>query len=57
MKVEEVIKIKQTTDEAIVNDHLLKGFKIIKILSTKTTSDMGDEIKPTYIMGLNKEEK
>ena len=52
MKLDEITKIKNLTDENEVNEYLAKGYVIIKILSTKNSSDFGDEIKPTFILGL-----
>ena len=57
MKLDEITKIKNLTNEDEVNEHLAKGYKVIKILSTKNSSDFGDEIRPTFILGLIVREK
>ena len=57
MKLEDVTQVKTSKDENEVNQYLAKGFKIIKILSTKKASDFGDEITPVFILGLIKELK
>lgn len=54
MKIEEVNKIKQSYDESEVNEYLAKGYKIIKIFSTKVRSDEYDEVKPCYVLGLGR---
>lgn len=56
MKIEEVIQIKQTNNETEVNKFLAQGYKLIKILSQKVSTEFGDEIKPVYILGLTKEQ-
>lgn len=58
MKLDEITKIKQTTDEAEVNEYLSRGYKIVKIFSTKIKSSEDDreaEVKPSYVLGLSKE--
>lgn len=55
MKLEEVTKIKETTDQNEVNEFLAKGYKILKIISSKTSTPLGEEIRPIYILGLKKE--
>lgn len=57
MKLDEITKIKNLTNEDEVNEYLAKGYVIIKILSTKNSSDFGDEIKPTFILGLLRKEE
>ena len=52
MKLEEITNIKTLNEEKEVNEYLAKGYRIIKILSTKHSSDFGDEIKPIFILGL-----
>ena len=54
MKLDEVTQLKQTYDEVEVNELLAKGFKIIKIFSTKVKNEDFDEVKPCYILGLKK---
>lgn len=55
MKLDDVTKVKQTNNENEVNDLLAKGYRILKILSNRISTPMGDEIKPIYILGLVKE--
>lgn len=55
MKTDEITKIKQTSNQEEVNEYLAKGYKIIKIFSTKTTVDSVEVVEPTYILGLKKE--
>lgn len=55
MKFEEITQIKTTKEEKEVNEYLGRGYKIIKILSTKATTEFGDEIQPIFILGLVKE--
>jgi len=57
MKLDEITNIKNLTEENEVNEFLAKGYKIVKILSTKNSSEMGDEIRPTFILGLVKKEE
>jgi len=52
MKLDEVTKIKQTSDENVVNDFLSRGYRIIKIFSTKTTVDGQEFVNPVHILGL-----
>lgn len=51
MKLEELTQIKQTHDTEAVNQLLSQGFKIIKVLSTRTHAGEKEEIKPIYILG------
>ena len=55
MKIEEISKVFQSTNPEDINDYLSKGYSIIKIFSTKVTSDNCEQICPTYILGLKKE--
>ncbi len=52
MKTDEITRIKTSKVEDEVNEYLAKGYRIIKILSTKTSTDFGDEIQPVFILGL-----
>jgi len=56
MKLEGITKIKQTSTESEVNEYLAKGYRIFKVFSTKITTDQGEFVQPTYILGLGKEE-
>jgi len=53
MKLNEIIRIKQTADETQVNDFLDKGYRIIKIFSSKIIIDGQDLIQPIYILGIS----
>ena len=55
MKMDEVNKIEQTYSKDKVNELLAKGYKIMKIFSTKSSVEDNEEIKPCYVMGLGKE--
>lgn len=55
MKLDEINQLRQTISETEANELLAKGYRIIKIFSTKTSTEYGDEIKPTYVLGLKKE--
>jgi len=55
VKIDEITKIKNLTEESLVNEYLAKGYRIIKIFSTKTSTEFGDEVKPTFVLGLSKE--
>lgn len=52
MGLNEISKIKQTSDQKEVNEYLDKGYRIIKIISGKIPMNQGDMIQPVYIMGL-----
>lgn len=52
MKLEDIRKIKQTTDEGIVNEYLAKGYRLMKIISAKVAIGQVEEIKPMYVLGL-----
>ncbi len=55
MKMDEVNKVEQTYDQNKVNELLAKGYKIMKIFSTKQSVEDSEEVKPCYILGLGKE--
>jgi len=55
MKLDEINQIKQTADQNEVNEHLSKGYKIIKIFSGKVTENGSEFIQPVYVLGLGKE--
>lgn len=56
MKLNQITQIKQTYHQSEVNEFLAKGFELIKIFSSKVKTDNFDEIKPIYILGLEKQE-
>lgn len=47
MKLDEVAEIKETYNQEKVNELLENGFKVLKILSTKTENEV---IRPLYIL-------
>lgn len=51
MKLEELTQIKQTHDTEAVNQLLSQGFRVIKVLSSRTQVGEREEIKPIYILG------
>lgn len=51
MKIEEIKEIRQTSEVTEVNELLKKGFRIIKILSTRVHNGEYDIVTPTYILG------
>lgn len=55
MKLEDVKNIKQTRNADEVNELLDRGYKLIKILSSKQSTGGTDEIAPIYIVALFKE--
>ncbi len=55
MKTDEINKIEQTYNQDKVNELLAKGYKIVKIFSTKSSVDDAEEIRPCYVMGLGTE--
>lgn len=55
MKIDDVTKIKNLTDEKEINEYLAKGYKIIKIFSMKISNEFGEEVKPVFVLGLAKE--
>lgn len=55
MKIDEVKKIKTLTEESEINEFLSRGYKIIKIFSTKRSTEMGETVEPTFILGIGKE--
>jgi len=56
MKLNEVVKVEQTADKGEVNDLLAKGYRILKIFSTKVTTDAGEFVQPCYVLGLKQEQ-
>lgn len=57
MKLDEITKVHQTSNVTEANEHLARGFRILKILSTKITTSDGEFIQPTYVLGLTEEKK
>lgn len=54
MKLNEISRIKQTSEEREVNEHLAKGYEVIKVFSSKITTESGEFIQPTYVLGLKR---
>jgi len=54
MKLEEINSLKQVYEENEVNELLAKGYRLIKIFSTKAKKEDSDEVKPCYVLGLGK---
>lgn len=54
MKLEEIKRIKQSAEEKEVNEHLAKGFQIVKIISSKVQTDGVELIQPCYVLGSTK---
>jgi len=52
MKLDEITKIKETKNENEVNELLAKGYRIVKIFNSRSTTSDGEEIHPIYILGL-----
>jgi len=51
MKLSEIKTIKETCDEHETNKFLAKGYKIIRIMQSKTNSDSYEIVRPIYILG------
>jgi hypothetical protein len=54
VRLDEITQIKESFNQDEVNSFLSKGFKLLKILSSKTISNEMDEIRPIYVLGLTK---
>lgn len=54
MKLEEIQQIKQLYNENEINAYLEKGYKIIKIFSTKVHTDQVEQIQPCYVLAKGK---
>ena len=57
IKLEDVNQIKIVYNEAAVNEYLSKGYKILKIISSKVIIGEREEILPCFVLGLIKEGK
>lgn len=55
MKIDEITKIEQSFEKEQVNELLAKGYRIIKIFSSKIRTEEIEEIKPIFILGLTSE--
>lgn len=55
MKMDEITQLNETTSMEKANEFLAKGYRIIKILSTKIVDINGNEIiRPVYILACKK---
>jgi len=54
MKLDEVTAIHQTTDPKEVNMYLAKGYRIIKMISSKQTVGLEEIVQPCYVLGISK---
>lgn len=52
MKLEDIKQVKISMDEELINQYLAKGYKILKIISSKRTEGERDSIQPCFILGL-----
>jgi len=52
MKLEDIGQIKIIDVEKEVNEHLARGFRMVKIYSVKETTEIGETVKPMFILGL-----
>jgi len=50
-------QIKQSVDPEEVNEYLSKGFRIVKIISSKIKTEQIEEIKPCYILAVGDDVK
>ena len=55
MKLDEINKVKQTFDENVVNEYLAKGYRLVKVFSSKIKNEEMDEVRPCYVLGLGRE--
>ena len=51
MKLQEVAKVKVFYDEDNTNIHLERGFRILKILSSKRVNGVGETVVPCFVLG------
>ncbi len=52
MKIDEIRQVKQTVDADEANEYLAKGYRIIKIFSSKVTTEGSEQVMPMYVLGL-----
>lgn len=52
MKTEDIKRIEQTTSKDEANEYLAKGYKIVRIFSTKKKMGDSETIEPMYVLGL-----
>lgn len=51
MKFDEIKKICQTTNPDEVNQKLIEGYEIVKIISSKISTSNCEQILPMYVLG------
>jgi hypothetical protein len=51
MGLDKIKEIKESYSDKETNSFLRKGFKLLKILSTRKSNNTFEEIKPCYILG------
>ena len=54
MKLDEVTAVYQTSDMKEVNEHLAKGYRIIKIISSKKVEGCEEVVQPCYVLALGR---
>ena len=52
MGFDKIQELKEAYNDEEANEFLKKGFKILKILSTRRATNETEEIRPCYILGL-----
>jgi hypothetical protein len=57
IKLEDVSQIKIVYEETQVNEYLSKGYKILKIISSKIMRGEREEVLPCFVLGMIKEGK
>ena len=54
MSYANICKVKECRSDEQVNEYLAKGYEIIKIISSRIFSSDIDEVRPCYVMALQK---
>jgi hypothetical protein len=57
VRFEDITQVKITTSETEINELLSKGYRIIKILSSRSVVGDKEVMMPIFTLGLSKEEK
>ena len=57
VKFEDITQVKITTSESEINQLLAKGYRIIKILSSRSVVGDKEVMLPIFTLGLSKEEE
>lgn len=55
VKFEDVTQVKITTSETEINQLLAKGYRILKILSSRSVVGDKEVVQPIFTLGLSKE--